>query len=270
MKRLAFLLAVAWVASVLDLRASALQEDVCARLTRAEAGAVLSAVVGEGRITTQNLATECSYETVGNESRRIVLGFSVYETGRAGLRGSAADYFADVRRASMHIGLPMRSVDVGDEAYWLGGVLHVRKGQDLLLAVEIAGARAGATTDADAERTLMLSTKVAAIILGKLDTPTATRETLTIATNTQAHRKDLRIAVGNIWEESYTPEGGTPRVGLTAMLDMGVPQDASLRQRVRVHPGQALRVFGYVIQIESIERTRVTLTLDRELPRRER
>ncbi len=268
MKRLAYLLAGALAANASDSRASAPQEDVCARLTRAEAGAVLNAAVDEGRVTTQNLATECSYETVGNESRRMVLVFSVYETGRAGLRGSAADYFADVRRASIHNGLPMQSVEVGDEAYWLGGVLHVRKGQDLSLAIEIAGAAADPTPAADSERTLTLSTKVAAIILGKLDAPTATRETLTIATNTQAHRKDLRIAVGNIWEES--PEGGTPRVGLTAMLDMGVPQDASRRQRVRVYAGQTLRVFGYVVQIVSIERTRVRLTLDRESLPRER
>jgi hypothetical protein len=236
------------------VNAAALQEDACARFTRAEASTVLGATVDQGRATVRDLATECSYEAIGSESPRMTV--SVYETGRAGLRGSAAGYFAEVRMASMHMRLPMRSVDVGDEAYWMGGVLHVRHGQDLALAIEVVGAAAGA------DEGLALSTKVATIILAKLAPSSTTRETLTIATNTQAHREGLRIAVGNIWEESYTPEGGTTRTGLTAMLEMGVPQDASRRQRVRVHPGQTMRVFGYMIEVLSVERSGVQLTLE--------
>ncbi len=257
MRRLVYALALALAANPVSI--AALQEDACARLTSAEAEAILNAAVGRPRGGTKDLATECSYETTGSADRRIVLTVSVYETGRAGLRGSAANYFTEVRRTSMHMRLPMQSVDIGDEGYWMGGVLHVRHGQDLALAIEVAGATAGR-----ADEGLAVSTKVATIILGKLDASRATRETLTIATNTQAHRKDLRIAVGNIWEESYTPEGGTARTGLTAMLDMGVPQDPSRHQHVRVHPGQTLRVFGYVIEIISVEQSGVRLALERE------
>lgn len=253
MRRLAHLLAVALVANIVN--AAALQEDACARFTSAEASTVLGATVDQGRATLRDLATECSYETIGSESPRMTV--SVYETGRAGLRGSAAGYFAEVRRTSMHMRLPIRSVDVGDEAYWMGGVLHVRHGQDLALAIEVVGA-----TAAGADEGLALSTKVATIILSKLDPSSTTRETLTIATNTQAHRKGLRIAVGNIWEESFTPEGGITRTGLTAMLEVGVPQDASRRQRVRVHPGQTMRVFGHLIEVLSVERSGVQLTLE--------
>ncbi len=262
---MASLLAGALAVCAMAVQAHAAQEDACAPLSRAEAEAVLSAAVADGSASVQNLARECSYETVPSASRRMVLAFSVYETGRAGLRGSAADYFAAVRRTSMHLGMPMHAVEVGDEAYWMGGALHVRKGQDLSLAIEIVGAAAEAADAADSEPALALSVEAAAIILGKLDAPTPTREILTIATNTQAHREDLRIAVGNIWQESYTPDGSAPRTGLTAMLDMGVPQDASRRQRVRVHAGQTLRAFGYLIQITSIERSRVRLTVDRDV-----
>jgi hypothetical protein len=253
MRRLAHLLAVVLVANVVNT--AALQEDACARFSSAEASTVLGATVAQGRATVRDLATECSYETTGSKSPRMTI--SVYETGRAGLRGSAAGYFAEVRRASMHMRLPIRPVDVGDEAYWMGGVLHVRHGQDLALAIEVVGTKA-----AGPDESLALSTKVATIILARLGPSSTPRETLTIATNTQAHLEGLRLAVGNIWEETFTAERGATRTGLTAMLEVGVPQDASRRQRVRVHPGQTLRLFGYMIQVLSVERSRVQLTLE--------
>ncbi|MPZ17690.1 MAG: hypothetical protein GEV06_07250 [Luteitalea sp.] len=249
-----------------------LPPDACARLTRAEAAQVLGAPVGEGRVRTHDMATECRYDTAGDTRGRLTLAFDVYETGRAGLDGSAAAYFAQVRRGSGHMGLRLEAVpDVGDEAYWMRGVLNVRQGEDLALAIEVSGAGIARPDNTAGEptvdpRALALSKTAAAIILRKANAASSARtrtgETLTIQSNTQAHLQDLRIGVGNIWEEAYTPEGGQPTRGLTAMLQIVTSDGASARPRV--HVGQTLHVSGYVIRVLSITPARVSLTVARE------
>lgn len=83
----------------------------------------------------------------------------------------------------------------------------------------------------------------------------------TIEETTQLHLKGVGIGVGNIWEEEYTPTGGVPSRGLTAMLFISVEADPSQNLRQRVHPGQELTVPGYRLQVLSVEERRIHLAV---------
>lgn len=81
----------------------------------------------------------------------------------------------------------------------------------------------------------------------------------TIEATTQMHLKGVAIGVGNIWEEEYTPVGGTPLYGLTAALFLSVERDASQSRHLRVHAGQDVNVPGYRLHVVSVEPTRIQL-----------
>lgn len=82
---------------------------------------------------------------------------------------------------------------------------------------------------------------------------------LTIEANTQATFGDLRIGVGNIWEEEYTLEGGSLEKGLTAGLWFYFREDSGLDDSFRVYPGQILEVGGYRVRVIAVNETSVAL-----------
>jgi len=85
--------------------------------------------------------------------------------------------------------------------------------------------------------------------------------TTMIAKNTQGTFGDVRIGVGNIWEEQYT-EGGRTTNGLTAGLWIFIRNHSDQNQRVRVHPGQIVDVPGQCrIRVVSVEQAGVRLEL---------
>ena len=68
---------------------------------------------------------------------------------------------------------------------------------------------------------------------------------------------------GNIQEEEYTPEGGTPRRGLTAGLWIFVRQDPTQDRHIRVYPGQSVMVPGYRLVIVAVERRAIRMEVHR-------
>lgn len=98
---------------------------------------------------------------------------------------------------------------------------------------------------------------------GPTPTTGAEAETVTVETGTQITLGDVRIGVGNIWEEEYTPEGGTPRRGLTAGLWISVRNDPAQDRHVRVHPGQSVLVPGYQLVILAVERRSIRMRVQR-------
>jgi hypothetical protein len=102
---------------------------------------------------------------------------------------------------------------------------------------------------------------------GMLRSSTATGvgvETVTVESNTQITLGDVRIGVGNFSEEEYTPEGGTPRRGLTAGLWIYVRDNPTKDRHVRVHPGQTVMVPGYRLVIVAVERRAIRMEVDRD------
>ena len=88
-------------------------------------------------------------------------------------------------------------------------------------------------------------------------------ETVTVESNTQITLGDVRIGVGNFREEEYTPEGGTPRRGLTAGLWISVRDNPTQDRNVRVHPGQTVMVPGYRLVIVAVERRAIRMEVHR-------
>ena len=98
-------------------------------------------------------------------------------------------------------------------------------------------------------------------------TPTSTSyagpgELRTIASGTQMHLDGVAIGVGNIWDEEYVPTGGTPVVGLTALLFISPTDETIANSTVRVHPGQEVDVPGYRLHVVSVEPGLVRLAVD--------
>jgi hypothetical protein len=88
-------------------------------------------------------------------------------------------------------------------------------------------------------------------------------DVVTVESNTQITIGDVRIGVGNIHEEEYTPEGGTPRRGLTAGLWIYVRENPAQDRHVRVYPGQAVMVPGYRLVIVAVERRAIRMEVHR-------
>jgi hypothetical protein len=88
-------------------------------------------------------------------------------------------------------------------------------------------------------------------------------ETVTVGSNTQITLGDVRIGVGNIYEEEYTPEGGRPRRGLTSGLWISVRGDPAQDRHIRVHPGQTVLVPGYRLVIVAVEQRALRMEVHR-------
>jgi hypothetical protein len=88
-------------------------------------------------------------------------------------------------------------------------------------------------------------------------------ETVTVESNTQITLGDVRIGVGNIREEEYTPEGGAPRRGLTGGLWIYVRDNPTQDRHERVHPGQTVMVPGYRLVIVAVERRAIRMEVHR-------
>jgi hypothetical protein len=88
-------------------------------------------------------------------------------------------------------------------------------------------------------------------------------ETVTVESNTQITLGEVRIGVGNIHEEEYTPAGGTPRRGLTAGLWISVRDNPTQDRHERVHPGQTVMVPGYRLVIVAVERRAIRMEVHR-------
>lgn len=86
-------------------------------------------------------------------------------------------------------------------------------------------------------------------------------EQYTIQSTTQLHLDGVGIGTGNIWEEEYTPAGGTPQRGLTAMLAISVESDPTYSQTLRVHPGLELDIPGYHLQVLAVDEGYVHLAV---------
>ena len=86
-------------------------------------------------------------------------------------------------------------------------------------------------------------------------------ESLTIESNTQATIDDVRIGVGNIWEEDYTDESGAKKKGLTAMMQIFVRDDSGKNLKKRVHPGQKLPANRFEIEVKAVEENAVRVVV---------
>ncbi|MGH9162373.1 MAG: hypothetical protein ACRD2X_20605, partial [Vicinamibacteraceae bacterium] len=145
---------------------------------------------------------------------------------------------------------------------------------DTYIAIQVSGAPGSRPVEAtcgshEDSPALVLSKSIAGILLRRLSSNERagagpTGDTLSIQANTQAHWQGLRIGVGNIWEEPRGPRERSARGRLTAGLWIVGSDDVSEGQRLRVHPGQTLRYFGYVIRILSIEPGIVRVVLSPE------
>lgn len=78
-----------------------------------------------------------------------------------------------------------------------------------------------------------------------------------IESSTQMHLDGVGIGVGNIFEEGYTPQGGTPTTGPTAALFVSVESDPSQNRTERLGAGQEIVVPGYRLRVISVESTRI-------------
>ena len=89
--------------------------------------------------------------------------------------------------------------------------------------------------------------------------PAVQPEPTRIEANTQATFDDLRIGIGNIWEEEYTPEGGERRRGATAGMWLYFRDDPSQDRHVRIHPGQRVTAGGRTIEVVTVDAGSATL-----------
>ncbi len=95
---------------------------------------------------------------------------------------------------------------------------------------------------------------------GPAGAATAQEQVITIVTTTQGQIGDsIRIGVGNIWEEDFTPEGGAARRELRAGLWITVRDAPASSQHVRAHAGQELAVAGYRLRVLEVDRCGVRL-----------
>jgi len=82
----------------------------------------------------------------------------------------------------------------------------------------------------------------------------------TIETNTQATFGDVRIGVGNIWDEEYTDPEGKKHRGLTAGLwvfERDPPKDFKLR----AHPGEKFIASKSTFEVVRVTQTSVELRI---------
>lgn len=107
----------------------------------------------------------------------------------------------------------------------------------------------------------LLSTMMASHTVTAAPTPADARSgnVLTIAGNTQATLGDVRIGVGNIWEEPYKDKPGVQKKGLTAALWIYVRDDAAKDAKLRVHPGQKFTAGKQVFEVVAVEADRVKI-----------
>jgi hypothetical protein len=81
-----------------------------------------------------------------------------------------------------------------------------------------------------------------------------------IETNTQGTFGDVRIGVGNIWEEEYTDDAGKKQKGLTAGLwvfEKDPPKDFKLR----AHPGKKFTASKSTFEVVRVTQTSVELEI---------
>jgi hypothetical protein len=82
-----------------------------------------------------------------------------------------------------------------------------------------------------------------------------------IVSGTQMHLDGVAIGVGNIWDEQYTTQDGTPKQGRTAAVFIAVEEDASQSRTLRVYPGLEVDAPGYRLHVVSVEDTSVQIAV---------
>jgi hypothetical protein len=93
----------------------------------------------------------------------------------------------------------------------------------------------------------------------------AMSDVITIEKATQYTGGDLKIGASNFWEEEYTPEGGSPKKGMTCQLWIYVKDQKDMP--VRVHPGKIVNApNGWRIEVLSIDERAVRLGLKKTPP----
>jgi hypothetical protein len=78
-------------------------------------------------------------------------------------------------------------------------------------------------------------------------------QTYDLRANTQLTHHSLRIGTAGIRPRDYTDDSGATRHGPTAGLWIYYREDPAQDRFVRVHPGQALDVAGYTIEVLDIQ-----------------
>ncbi len=92
----------------------------------------------------------------------------------------------------------------------------------------------------------------------------ASTETISfISKNTQGtFFNDLKIGVGNFWEEEYTDDNGKTQKGITCGLWFFVKRDSSQNKHVRVYPGKKVFLDDYyLIEVIDMDKKRVGLKI---------
>lgn len=119
------------------------------------------------------------------------------------------------------------------------------------------------TTTKQYARDLLLALAILATLLaqacslpGSLERETMNDDAIVLEANVQLTVGDLRIGVGNIWEENYTDSSGNGKKGLTAALWLFYRTDQSLDVTPRVHAGQEIIIGRYAIKIIDVVRDR--------------
>jgi len=86
----------------------------------------------------------------------------------------------------------------------------------------------------------------------------ATGGRVMIETNTQATFGDVRIGVGNIWEEQYTNADGNPQTGLTAGLWV-FERDPPKQRALRAQPGTTVTASSASFEVVRVTKSSVEI-----------
>ncbi len=88
---------------------------------------------------------------------------------------------------------------------------------------------------------------------GNSENQALTEMTSYIPKNTQGtFFEDIRIAVGNIWQEEYIADNGELQQGITCGLWFFAKHDSSQSRHVRVYPGKKVLSDDYIIEAVDI------------------
>ncbi|MGH9161147.1 MAG: hypothetical protein ACRD2X_14325, partial [Vicinamibacteraceae bacterium] len=107
----------------------------CVLLTAEEASTLLGGPVTMRSVTGNDPAMTCEYATANREGRRAAITLDVFQSKKLGPTVSAKSHYLAVREATWHLAMN-KAADVkavggiGDDAFCVGGALHLVEGSD--------------------------------------------------------------------------------------------------------------------------------------------
>lgn len=93
--------------------------------------------------------------------------------------------------------------------------------------------------------------------------PSATGgELVSIPDATQATLDDVKLGVGNIWDEEYKDASGAAKTGLTAGIWIFIRDDAKKNTTMRAYPGMKFSASKLDLEVKSITDDGITLIVN--------